>query len=356
MNSKMTLIAVSVQAVLCLGACQSVPTGDQALKVSPAEQVRHGTNRPEALYAIGRYHQGQMRYDKAIDTYTRLLTEYPDHAEAHNALGIIYANQGRHDAAIGELVKAVEGAPDSASVLNNLGYAYMLQGSVGKAIEAFAAAGQLDPANQRVRDNLDTALAQSGEGSHVAQSSPPATKSHSETERKITAPAAGMQLITVSTNVYTLQRPDKDPVKTTAPVITPLPQGVGQIPLEAPAATVATVAPTPKNGMRLEVSNGNGVTGLARKTSTHLTGAGYGKIRMTNEMPYRLAATEIQYRPGFEPQARDLQTTLHPGIPLVASKQLRADIQVRLLLGKDMKSVDVLVAQTLPEQLRVAIR
>ena len=75
------------------------------------------------------------------------------------------------------------------------------------------------------------------------------------------------------------------------------------------------------------MSNANGVTGMA---------------------------TEIQYRPGFEQQARALQALLRQGVPISESPYLRADVQLRLALGKDARSVAALVVAQQPAPLRVA--
>lgn len=352
MKRRTSLIAVSVQALLCLGACQSVPKDSTALKVVPAEQVRHSTSRPDALYAVGRYHQGQVRYDKAIESYQKLLAEYPDHAEARNALGVIYANQGKHAAAIDELEKAVVNAPDSAGTRNNLGYAYLLAGRVGEAIDALEIAAQLDPAHQRVRDNLGIALARAGRGNKDAGATVAAADERKGAATKNVAPPDKIQLVPVAANVFSLQLPVRTSVKT-SPL--PPPELAAPNPVSPPVRQAEAAATgVMGKGMRLEVSNGNGVTGLAKKTSTHLEESGYVKVRITNEPPYRLAATQIQYRPGSEPQARSLQTALRAGIPLVVSQQLRPDVQVRLLLGKDVKSVAEVAAQTPATRLAAA--
>jgi hypothetical protein len=70
---------------------------------------------------------------------------------------------------------------------------------------------------------------------------------------------------------------------------------------------------------------------------------------MTNELPYRQAVSEIQYRPGYETQAHHLQTALQPGVLMVASTTLRSDVQVRLVLGKDIKAVPEVVVALRPE-------
>lgn len=346
MRVRTRLTVIGVPAVLSLAACQSLQTEGQAYKLAPAEQVRHGASRLEALYAIGRYQQGQRRYEAAADAYAHLLALDPGHAEARNALGVVLSGLGRHDAAVVELEKAVANAPRSASLRNNLGYAYLLQGNAGKAVETLEIAAQLDPANPRVRDNLATALAR-GARMHPAVASILAIDRKNLPEPTETPPD-GARLVPLADNVFSLQLPIDTPKKA-LPSAAELP--VARIRSEASAGAADGLA----KARRLEVSNGNGVTGLAREISGLLESTGYASVRKTNEMPYRFSATEIQYRPGFEPQARDLQTALRRGIPLVASTQLRADVQVRLLLGKDARSATELVAQANPAQSEIRL-
>ncbi|MFZ2854086.1 MAG: tetratricopeptide repeat protein [Rhodocyclaceae bacterium] len=347
MKVRTRLMVIGVPALLSLAACQSLQTEGQTYRLAPAEQVRHGASRLEALYAIGRYQQGQRRYEAAAEAYTRLLALDPGHAEVRNALGVVLAGLGRNDAAVVELEKAVANAPRSASIRNNLGYAYLLQGKPGEAVKTLEIAAQLDPANLRVHDNLAMAKAR---GSEVH----PAVASILDIARKTPpespdTPSDGARLVPLAANVFALQLPAL-PLRPTmkglpSTVGQPVVQGSTEVPIRQ-AGAIASVGPA--KAQRLEVANGNGVTGLAREMSGLLESTGYAHVRKTNEIPYRMPATEIQYRPGFEPQARDLQTTLRRAIPLVASTQLRADVQVRLLLGKDARSVTELVAQAKP--------
>lgn len=338
MRVRTGLTVIGVPALLCLAACQSLRTEGQAYKPVPAEQVRHGASRQAALHAIGRYQQGQMRYAAAAEAYTRLLALDPGHAEARNALGVVLAGLGRHDAAVVELEKAVANAPRSASIRNNLGYAYLLQGKPGEAVKTLEIAAQLDPANPRVRDNLATARARDADV-HPAVASILAIDRKNSPAATDTA-ADSMRLVPLAANVFSLRLPSHASADA-------LPSAAAGAPAAKTSSEASAGAARAK---RLEVANGNGVTGLAREMSGHLESTGYAHVRKTNEIPYRMPATEIQYRPGFEPQARDLRTTLRSGIPLVASTQLRADVQVRLLLGKDAKSVTDLVAQANPAQ------
>lgn len=140
-------------------------------------------------------------------------------------------------------------------------------------------------------------------------------------DQRITAtPAATfksrLETVQVSANVYELRERTSPPRMVTA----------------QPAQPVDVKA------ARLEVSNGNGVTGMARRVGGILGENGFDTARLTNQKPFIVKVSQIQYQPGFIDEARRLQTTL-PGKPaIVESSKLRQDIKLRLLLGRDMTS------------------
>jgi tetratricopeptide (TPR) repeat protein len=140
-----------------------------------------------------------------------------------------------------------------------------------------------------------------------------------------------MELVKLAGNVYELKarvaaEPAAAPVKSAAPIIAAAtPQ---------PAAPVATQSGKVRMA-RLEVANGNGVTGMARRFRNLLGQMGIPVERLSNDKPFRQVATTIQYSPGFEKQAASLQKALQ-GKVLLTSKQL-ASSDVRLVLGKDAR-------------------
>lgn len=371
-NLKIAWYAMGGAILSCLAACQSMNGGkdvpkeapkDAQLEVKPVEDVRHGFSTPDAMYAIGRYLQGQQLYERAIAAYRRLLDAYPGHPDGRNALGLVYAAQGRYDAAIAEFEIAAGDAPDSARIRNNLGYAYLLQDRPAEAIAALQAARQLDPANRRAADNLEMALARAEVKAEAARAE--AAARPVETVETAGVETAGVETVAavdaeMPKPVATPPAPVEPAAPETSPVAaaattpaaapaTPIAQSA--MPMGEPAmlnapATMPMASGDSAKAVRLEVSNGNGITGLARRTSQDLAAAGYGKARLTNERPYQLPATLIQYRPGFQAQAQTLQAALREGVPAVASAGLRSDVQLRLVLGKDVSSSGGLVAPT----------
>lgn len=140
-----------------------------------------------------------------------------------------------------------------------------------------------------------------------------------------------MELIKLSPNVYELKaRVAADPVAAQPAPAAPV------VAAAAPKPAAQAVAKAEKVRMaRLEVSNGNGVNGMARRFRNLLGQMGIPVERLSNDKPYKQVATTIQYSPGFEKQAASLQKALQ-GKAQLASKQLAAS-DVRLVLGKDAR-------------------
>lgn len=323
MQTRVRYIVLCIQGAICLAGCTMLQRDEPlALQVAPAQTVWHGAARAEAQYALGRYYRGQARYDQAAAAFREALQANPDRAEARDALAVILAGQGRYEEAVAELEKAVASAPLSASIRNNLGYAYRLQGRNAEAVATLEMATALDPASARARDNLQRAR----EGAAVDE----------KIAKVAAAKVEGAQAIDVPAT----------PPGASASVAAP-------IPVPAQSLLPAAVGVVKKG--RLEVSNGNGVTGMAQAAARQFRDEGYARPRLTNEAGFHLATTEIQYRSGFEQQARALQALLRPRVPISESPRLRTDVQVRLALGKDAKSVAALVVAQQPTPLRIAV-
>ncbi|BBI99769.1 hypothetical protein FGKAn22_14620 [Ferrigenium kumadai] len=105
--------------------------------------------------------------------------------------------------------------------------------------------------------------------------------------------------------------------------------------LQASSVAEQRVAAQAAKPYRIEVTNGNGVTGMARKVAGFLHKEGDPNARLTNQKPFQVTSSQVQYRTGYREQAQSLASAL-PGKPGIAqSSNLRGDISVRVLLGKD---------------------
>lgn len=376
-------------AALLLG-CVSQP-GIPSLEVRPVTRVQHGGDQADGYYQLGRYYQSQQRQEPAIDAYSKALAIDAGHVGTHDALGVIYAGQGKFEQALSEFSAAIAVAPSAARLYNNLGYAYLLQGRQGEAIAAFEKASALDPSNPRTWNNLGLAFAKRGDAgrsreafehaTELAARPSPVTSSPAAAQRRVATAASNSEAFTVlraASSIETHPASDgKAPsIATRAeadgflqPAVEPVIAAVAAaasgaaspVPAADDPATEATIVqtspavfelrttivppqasaprwaePLATAPYRLEISNGNGVTGMARKVGQLLANGGQPAARLTNQKPFQQGTTEIQYRDGFGVAASALSSRLSNRPTTVRTDQLRWGIDVRLVLGKDL--------------------
>jgi len=402
-TSHIILSAASVIPLLSGCASYQKTADSETWSIKPVYHVRHSTETPDAYYQLGRYYQGQNRYQKALAAYQKALGIDGTFAEARNGLGVIYAMQGRQQEALEQFRQAVKQAPNAAHIHNNLGYALYLSGSYAEAASELERAVVLNPANQAAHTNLALALNKAGNREKAvqvmaqaakpqpAENVPPVTQEaqqvRSGTPTLVPAPAVAttgiassapqqvlalpkdwgvitqaapkqaslsesrMQAVQHAPNRYELRGQEQSAAK-------PLQQasvrskernliaaqaaqkpvavaGSRVQPVSSMAAQQVPAAPAAKP-YRIEVSNGNGVTGMARKVAGFLDGEGYSKARLTNQKPFQVASSQVQYRSGYREQAQTLVLNL-PGRPGIAqADNLRGDISIRVVLGKDL--------------------
>jgi len=104
---------------------------------------------------------------------------------------------------------------------------------------------------------------------------------------------------------------------------------------------------------RLELSNGNGVTGMARRLGEQLIAKGLPKARLTNQKPFRQRLTQIQYRDGYADVAAALRSRMPNQPPMIRTAALRVSTDVRVVLGRDLPR-DVALLDAAPEVAQVA--
>jgi tetratricopeptide (TPR) repeat protein len=404
------MILPMICCIPLLSSCATTqPAGKQSWNIQPVYKVNNrAVDSPDAMYQLGRYYQGQRRYDQAAEAYHHALEADGGFVEAHNGLGVIYSMQRRYDEAITEFRTAISQAPTAAHLYNNLGHALYLKGDYPEAVAALTQAASLDPKNPRTLNNLALAYAKAGEAEKSRQvfamaanqaSSDAALAASTPHEQAVASQPApiesdsGAKPASSPSVVVTPVSPDQsvDPqpapvesrpdiqqaVATQAPSVQTLalPKDRGVIssaavvpvaptesrvetaqtspkvneaseraePVQA-AAIVATTESVPEAAVaqaesirrHLEISNGNGVTGMAKKIAYFLQESGYAKARLTNRKPFTVQTTQIQYRYGHQEDAEHLRSSLPGNTGIAPSNNLRADINLRVVLGRDM--------------------
>ncbi len=330
---KMRTIVLSVWGAFAIAGCASLnQLSNKPSQPVPANTARQATRGPDDFYRLGRYYQGEVHYDRAIEAYQQALTIDHRLADAHNGLGVVYAEQGRYDEAIKEFKAAIELSPGVAYLHNNLGYALLLLGSSQEALGPLEIAQRLEPSNEKVLFNLRLAHErlgglQSDKARATPAAMPPAPVN--TVTPKTQSDSSTVKVVVVAPSVYELRVSER-----TQPQVASVKDGViEEEPLQPPQSAKKTL-----RSFKLEVSNGNGSKGLAKRVARLLEQKGVRTGRITNHTTFLQARTEIQYRKGFLTEASSLREFLPTDTRTIPSSSLRNDIQVRVLLGRDARS------------------
>jgi hypothetical protein len=213
----------------------------------------------------------------------------------------------------------------------------MSNGRVPEAVQVFERARAADPANTTAVANLAAAQAQLAAvpalpASPLAEAAaaPPAPVAAAvPTAVAVVAPAAAA-----------VAAPAALPVPVVAPAVTLT--AAPQPPAAAPAVEEVAAAPSVRFAGRIEISNGNGATGLAMGISHLLAAQGAAPARLTNHKPYGVARSGIQFVAGAEQEARQVNQALPVQLPLTQVASLERKAPVRVLLGKDFPPATVI--------------
>ena len=105
----------------------------------------------------------------------------------------------------------------------------------------------------------------------------------------------------------------------------------------ATPAPPSIAAPAPLSEPAIEISNGNGVKRMAKRTGNYLRKKGFPKVRLTNADHFNHAKTTIYYCSGYLHKAYRVAQQI-PGYQNMKKieKFNRPDTKIRVLIGKDM--------------------
>jgi hypothetical protein len=401
-----TPVLISCSAVLLLGCTAPQPT---PLDMQPVLRLQHGGDQAAAnWYRLGKYHQERGELSLAMGAYAQSLALDSRQLDARMAVAAIDARQGRLAAARDALQALVADYPAQAQLSNNLGYVYYLMGDQQSAIAMLRRALALDAASVRAQDNLRLAEAAAHTGAASAGlaaggavlASPAAGPAANPAISPATAdPDAGLppptraELRQLQEQLRVLQErsaaagiaPAQPTPATAAPVVAAaIAAPPASAPSFTPAATAVAVeadtrpataavlaaapasAPVPESTAtpaparttaavmaQVDIANGNGVLGMAKRFRRALAQIGIPVGRVSNERPYRQQTTTIEYRAGYQQQAAALQATLLGQAALLPAGP-HAQANLRLVLGKDMRVQPALAAQALGAPLLAA--
>lgn len=288
----MKLTALSLALVAALGMSAGCSTQTSMSQ----SQARPAAASADAQYALGRYYQGQQRYELAIDAYRRALDANPAHAGAHNGLGASLLLAGRGAEAIEQFKAGLRHQPASAALWNNLGYAYALNGESGLAEMAYKQSLKLDPTDYKTSTNLAAvqqaiqpaaAVAQAPVKSQATQAAPVETRvvavypspasaaSAAVAEPAPAQPASEPVMASLSMAKVVAVQPATAPISTAPISAEPAPKSQpvavpAAAPVAAPAVKVVEVAPRVYE-MKLRDTNTQAAAPAAVAGAAHLS-------------------------------------------------------------------------------------
>ena len=125
--------------------------------------VRKVDGEVEAKYRMAIYFQEKNKHKIAIEELKEVILIDPFFVKAYNALGVSYDQLRQFKNAIHFYKLAIKIDPNLGYVYNNLGFSYFLTEDYDRAIDAFHKAIALDEKNKRFRNNLGLVYAKKGE-------------------------------------------------------------------------------------------------------------------------------------------------------------------------------------------------
>lgn len=350
-------------------ACSYFPD----LRASAAPSIKpvfitRSADTAHSFYDLGKYYFWQNRFDKAREAFEQALKLQANNVDALNGLGAVHDRLGQFDAAQQAYRQALAVAPEAAHIWANLGYSLLLQGRPDMAIASLEKAIALDAANTVARQHLAQAAEASAKLAARAPSIPaPVADSPTQAPEAPTATDTiskplmlvesvkpmGAALVTVMprvrathSNLMTVSYARPVPAEQQAPAsvriadtrAAPVAMTAAAPQPPAPkAAPVVSATPAALNfgRTRIEISNGNGVNGMARALSAAMKMEGANVTRVTNALPFDKPRTTIICANDVK-GAADAIAKLLPGNPDIRlGSTAERNVDIRVVLGAD---------------------
>lgn len=324
---------------------------------SPGPRAPSAANlgaQAEQAYLIGRSYHLAMRPAQAMSYYRLALRSDPTHMNARNGLAVLFAEKGQLSQAVAlwQEMTASGAGSKHAFLFNNLGYAHLISGEPARALSVLEQACLLDPLSSSAWQHLGDALASTGQHERAAAMHRQAAslRGHDLRSDYAVAPVSGVAAIDSAVR----KAPAAGDFAQTD--ISQSPGGIYVLrriePASAawsPVATHPVTALAAPRGPRpmLEISNGNGITGMARSVARQLGEGDPRVVRLSNQKGFGVSHSRVEYQPDFKAAAQQLAGRVGALHVVPAAKAGRSDL--RLILGRDMAKGSPAGLATLPK-------
>jgi tetratricopeptide (TPR) repeat protein len=305
----------------------------------------------------------QGRTDLAIENFKKAIALDSRNARYRNNLALAYAKNGQYDAALTEFK---EGG-DEARAHFNIAQLYYREGlykeagahfaessvlkpsdpETGKGLKAAGTLAEIFTKSERAPERAPEIMVKNSETKPIEYDEggfstipPGALKSYQTSE----VAEAGLDEKPVFSRAYVRMKireeargeavkiPKAEVLKTEKPEFYTEAQAIELLALQA---ADEENRPTPR--IKIEVSNGNGVTRMARKVGDYLRGNGVSLMYLTNARHFNHEETRIYYSGGYLREAYQIAQKLPGRQRLEEVTTVRGgNAEISILIGKDL--------------------
>ncbi len=364
-----TTACAGAMLLACAGTGLHTASAPASLAPAAAAPARSA----DGYYTLGRKQHAAGREEEAMHSYLQALRIDPSHLNAGNGLAVLYAARGDYGRAIelwrGLTANAGAATPaERAFLLRNLGHAHFLSGANEAAVAALEQACLLDPLNGVTWDHLAEVLEKTGQGRRAAAMRKQAGDLRQHDVRADYALAGRAEVATGigagSGSASDAGEGEGRPIMARTEVVQS--GGLLQVRRVAAIGPQAPSQPTPGGAaralappvtpasarredasdagmprvassaapLRLEIRNGNGVTGMAAALGRTLNGDELQVVKLANEKNFAVARTRVEYGPRRETEARRLAARI--GSQEVSQQRDSKAVDLRVILGHDL--------------------
>lgn len=327
-------------------------------------RVRPVSTLSASHYKLGRYYQEQGKYAQAIEAFTKAVRNDHRYCKAYNGIAMCYDALRRYNLAHDSYEHALHCDPQGAYIYNNYGLSNLLCGNYEKGVSLLHEAVQLSEDNTRIQNNLLLAQGlidrkkqtdqlalrwqgvpfrvQTHEEQGVTEDEQPLTNqvcALPDTSRYVEEQNTGMgkrlPFGTVGKLLVVSRESETEPASA-------FERNIRKVRLVAEKVRKRVVqgqavANLARKNAAVEVSNGNGVTGMARRCAVYFRGHDFRVRRITNAKHFRYTDSMIFYKEGYLQVAKKLSMVI-PGLQEMKKVESfdRDSVDVKVLLGKDL--------------------
>lgn len=337
-----------------------------------SSKIKSDSFDSKLIYQQAFYFLENRKIKVAATLLEDLVMLEPENVKAHNALGVAYDHLGDHNKALKCYKNSLTIDSELDYVWNNLGYSHMMANDYEAAVEAFKKAIYLENNNRKYHNNLALSYAKmgnyplafsefvagggvlrahynlakiyysNGEYEKARKHFDKVLKINSTDNKSRNGSIASMELTVISkTNipngrVHQTKKSGSRVYQKQTGYITPSSEHSKSKDLYA-----AQSGPKSRQNQAefdlIEVSNGNGIEGMANRVRVHLKKNGYQDIRISNANHFNHLGTVIFYEKDYLHVAYEIAKQI-PGMQIMKKIDMidGCSSKIKILLGKDI--------------------